>query len=105
VFARGHTVESSRAIVEPDDHIVSAQKIRPDQVVVAVIVYVTREERASLAAERVKPEHNARFRSAEANFNILNTSATDKRCCVGAVIAVEICEREGLSEVEETCSV
>ena len=101
----GHTVEPSGSIVQPDDDIISAQQVRPDQVVVAIIVDVTREERAQFAGKRVETQQDACLRSAEMNLNVLITSATTKRCYVDPVVAVEIREREGLSEVEETGSV
>lgn len=101
ILMRTNALKPSSAVVQPDDDILRMNEVCPDQVVVAVIVYVTREQRTVVTCQGIKEKNCARLAVTEADLETLIASGPIEGCVIKASIAVEVRHCERLSEVKE----
>ncbi|HMG34022.1 MAG TPA: hypothetical protein VKM94_08805 [Blastocatellia bacterium] len=95
-----NTFKSSSAVIEPDDNVVGVTKIRPDQVVVAVVVYVIGEQRSSFVGRDVEIKNVMRLRFAEADVDTSVASCSSEFCTINAVIAIEVRQGKRLPKAQ-----
>jgi len=65
------TLKSPRAVVQPDDDVVRMNEVGPDEIVVAVIVYVVGEKRAAFFGTGVEVKNRRRLCLAEVYIDAL----------------------------------
>jgi len=98
---RADALESACAVGQPDDHVIGVNKVCPHQIVIAVVVYVTGEDRAAGASERVEVKQRVSGGVAEAYIEALAGARATERRPIYAVITVKVGERERLLEAQE----
>src|SRR5262245_3733374 len=89
ILVSGCALEFSRAIVQPDNHITGVDEVRPDQVIVPVLVYILDKKRAPVTGPGVKVNDNAR-RLAEPDLDALITARSGKRRLIRAIVAIKV---------------
>src|SRR5262249_7708132 len=96
VLGGAHSLESTGSVVQPDDHIIRVNQVGPDQVIVAVMIYVLDEERAVIACARVKVKDRGGPRLAEPYLNALIASGAAERGFIEPVVPVKVGDRQSL---------
>src|SRR5262249_48339086 len=67
-------LKPAASVIEPNHDVVGVQEVRPDEIVVAVVVYVSGEDRTALAGQRVEAKKVERLWPAEAGLGGLGAA-------------------------------